>query len=177
MPVQARRGPHVPDDRRGEVTIVNQWLPKRLGRPLRAAEAQTFGRMALDEWRKRYGSHLKPYTVRVGTDHSQKTAWLPEHMPLLESALARYRNSRSYKRIEAELAVERRREFARRRLALYADRRVAVVRNGSTYEVRFHGETVAAHFLTEVDAMAWVNSCGLFDGLARNPSERKEGRR
>jgi len=45
-----------------------------------------------------------PYTVRI--DSSQKTAYLPEDLPLLHKALTRYTNSKSYQRIQTEIKGE-----------------------------------------------------------------------
>lgn len=102
MSRQIRKGQKLPIDRLGEAILITQWLPKHLGRALQPNEAQVFGRMALDAWRHRYGPHSEPYTVRVGEDSSQKTAYMPEHLPVLEEALARYRKCKSYKRIKEE---------------------------------------------------------------------------
>lgn len=77
---QARKGPRLPLNRLGEAILAGPWLSTQLGRRLRDAEAQTFGRMVYDEWAKTHPGTL-PYTVRI--DSSQKTAYLPEDMPLL----------------------------------------------------------------------------------------------
>ncbi len=100
---QARKGPRLPLNRLGEEILVGPWLSTQLGRRLRDAEAQTFGRMVYDEWAKTHPGTL-PYTVRI--DPSQKTAYLPEDMPLLHKALTRYTNSRLYQRIQAEIKGE-----------------------------------------------------------------------
>lgn len=100
---QARKGPRLPLNRLGEAILAGPWLSTQLGRRLRDAEAQTFGRMVYDEWAKTHPDTL-PYTVRI--DSSQKTAYLPEDMPLLHKALTRYTNSRLYQRIQAEIKGE-----------------------------------------------------------------------
>ena len=56
-----------------------------------------------DEWTKTHPGTL-PYTVRI--DSSQKTAYLPEDLPLLHKALTRYTNSKSYQRIQTEIKGE-----------------------------------------------------------------------
>ncbi|NMM98101.1 hypothetical protein [Bifidobacterium olomucense] len=99
---QAKKGPLLPLARQGEAIFTNIWLKERLGRPLYAAEAQTFGRMCLDEWRYRFGNRM-PYTMRVGEDSSQRTVYLPEDIPLLVKAFDRYVKSKSYRRVQAEL--------------------------------------------------------------------------
>lgn len=106
MSRQIRKGPPLPLDREGEAILTNKWLEHQLGRELRAAEAQTFGRMVLDEWRHRHGL-VMPYTMRVGEDSSQRTVYLPDDMPILFAALARYRKSKSYKRVQSEIKGER----------------------------------------------------------------------
>ena len=75
---QARKGPRLPLNRQDEAILAGPWLSTQLGRNLRAAEAQTFGRMVYDEWAKTHPGTL-PYTVRI--DSSQKTAYLPEDLP------------------------------------------------------------------------------------------------
>lgn len=100
---QARKGPRLPLSRQGEAILAGPWLSTQLGRKLRAAEAQTFGRMVYDEWVKTHPGTL-PYTVRI--DSSQKTAYLPEDLPLLHKALTRYTNSKSYQRIQTEIKGE-----------------------------------------------------------------------
>ena len=100
---QARKGPRLPLNRQDEAILAGPWLSTQLGRNLRAAEAQTFGRMVYDEWAKTPPGTL-PYTVRI--DSSQKTAYLPEDLPLLHKALTRYTNSRSYKHIQTEIKGE-----------------------------------------------------------------------
>lgn len=100
---QARKGPRLPLNRLGEAILAGPWLSTQLGRRLRDAEAQTFGRMVYDEWAKTHPGTL-PCTVRI--DSSQKTAYLPEDMPLLHKALTRYTNSRLYQRIQAEIKGE-----------------------------------------------------------------------
>lgn len=75
---QARKGPRLPLSRQSEAILAGPWLSTQLGRKLRAAEAQTFGRMVYDEWAKTHPGTL-PYTVRI--DSSQKTAYLPEDLP------------------------------------------------------------------------------------------------
>lgn len=106
MSRQIRKGPLLPWDREPDAILVNEWLPKQLGRELRRAEAQTFGRMCLEEWRKAHKGYGMPYTMRVGEDNSQRTVYLPEDLPTLFTALKRYRNSKSYKRIESEIKGE-----------------------------------------------------------------------
>lgn len=103
MSRQLRKGPPLPPDREREAILVNEWLERQLCRPLYGNEAQTFGRMCLDAWREQHGMNYQPYTMRVGEDSSQKTVYLPDDLPILFNALARYRNSKSYKRIESYL--------------------------------------------------------------------------
>ncbi|WP_065456981.1 hypothetical protein [Bifidobacterium breve] len=100
---QARKGPRLPLSRQDEAILAGPWLSTQLGRKLRAAEAQTFGRMVYDEWVKTHPGTL-PYTVRI--DSSQKTAYLPEDLPLLHKALTRYTNSKSNQRIQTEIKGE-----------------------------------------------------------------------
>ena len=100
---QARKGPRLPLNRQDEAILAGPWLSTQLARNLPAAEAQTFGRMVYDEWAKTHPCTL-PYTVRI--DSSQKTAYLPEDLPLLHKALTRYTNSRSYKNIQTEIKGE-----------------------------------------------------------------------
>lgn len=108
MSRQIRKGPTLPPGREPDAILTGAWLARQLGRPLRAAEAQTFGRMVLDAWREQHGMNYQPYTMRVGEDSSQKTVYLPEDAPILFDALHRYRNSKSYKRIQAEIRKENR---------------------------------------------------------------------
>ncbi|OXM99900.1 hypothetical protein [Bifidobacterium vansinderenii] len=107
MSRQITKGKPVPPGRIGDVILANEWLAHQLGRPLRAAEAQTFGRMCLEALRRRYGQNLEPYTIRVGEESSQRTAYLhPENQPILMTALNQYRQCKSYKRIEAQIRAE-----------------------------------------------------------------------
>lgn len=101
---QARKGQRLPLSRQDEAILAGPWLSTQLERNLRAAEAQTFGRTVYDEWAKTHPGTLH-YTVRI--DSSQKTAYLPEDLPLLHKALTRYTNSKSYQRIQAEIKGER----------------------------------------------------------------------
>lgn len=95
---QARKGVPLPPDRYDDAILTPEWLTRQLGRPLQPSEAQTFGRMALDEWTRRHGTGYRPYTLRVGEDNSQRTVYLPEDTPILLTALERYRRSRTYQR-------------------------------------------------------------------------------
>lgn len=107
MSRQIRKGKPVPPGRLGDVILANEWLAHQLGRPLSGAEAQTFGRMCLEAWRRRYGQHLEPYTIRVGEKSSQRTAYLhPENQPILMAALHQYRQCDTCKHVEAQIRAE-----------------------------------------------------------------------
>lgn len=95
---QARKGVPLPPDRYDDAILTPEWLTRQLGRPLQPSEAQTFGRMALDEWTRRHGTTYRPYTMRIGEENSQRTVYLPEDTPILFAALERYRRSHTYQR-------------------------------------------------------------------------------
>lgn len=98
MSVQRGKGHTVPADRRHEAFPVREWLANRLERPLAYSETTTFGRMAHD----RYTADHKrqPYTMRFGRKSSQITVYLPEDEPMLDSVLADYRTTDTYRNAE-----------------------------------------------------------------------------
>ena len=103
MSVQAGKGPMVPVVRRGEAFLATEWLETQLGRDLRPGEAQLFGRIARDMYAGRHAG-IPPYTLRVGSKSSQRTAYLPEDEPMLRRALDAYRRTDTFARAEAEAA-------------------------------------------------------------------------
>ena len=102
MSVQIKRGRTCPAGMADGAFLATDWLKARLGRDLRANEANVFGRIARDTYTRRYGH--PPYTVRVGSKSSQRTAYLPGDETVLKAALDRYRRTDTY--MEAEHASE-----------------------------------------------------------------------
>lgn len=95
MSVQTSRGPMVPLQRRSEAFLASDWLAGQLGRDLRAGEAQVFGRIARDIYASTHAG-IPPYTLRVGKKSSQRTAFLPEDVPMLRRALDHYRRTDTF---------------------------------------------------------------------------------